>query len=137
MPAALVYEFECSTHSTRMGRSTHCSTILVWRGSWLLCSSTTLTWQGNIHAAGDDALSYLTLKMTGKDSSYQGTWQLNGENAPLQQGSLSASKQGDTSKIKLEKFSGNKAIVLSGTVGATAMSGKVSDTNLVFFFTKS
>ncbi|PSB17666.1 hypothetical protein C7B65_17870 [Phormidesmis priestleyi ULC007] len=94
-------------------------------------------WQGNIHAAGDDALSYLTLKMTGKDSTYQGTWQLEGQDGPLQKGSLSATKQGNTITLKLEKFSGNKAIVLSGTTGATSMTGKVVDTNLVFSFVKS
>ena len=95
------------------------------------------SWQGNLHAAGDDALSHLTLKMTGKGSTYQGTWQLEGQDGPLQKGSLSATKQGNAIQIKLEKFNGNQAIVLSGTVGATSMSGKVVNTNFVFSFTKS
>ena len=95
------------------------------------------SWQGNIHAKGDDALSYLSLKMTGKDSTYQGTWQLEGQDGPLQKGSFSATKQGNAIAIKLEKFNGNQAILLSGTAGATSMAGTVVNTNLVFSFKKS
>ncbi|MBE9183090.1 hypothetical protein IQ268_31640 [Oculatella sp. LEGE 06141] len=97
------------------------------------------TWQGNMHAAGDDALSYLTLQMTGGGSSYQGTWQLEGQDEILQAGTLSASKQGNTITISLEQFNGNQAIVLTGIVNAngTTLSGQVVNSTFVFYFTKN
>lgn len=97
------------------------------------------TWQGNMHSAGDDALSHLTLQMTGNESNYQGTWQLEGQDEILQSGNLSASKQGNTITIELEQFNGNQALVLAGTVSAngTTMSGQVVDSTFVFSFTKN
>jgi hypothetical protein len=97
------------------------------------------TWQGNMHSAGDDALSYLTLQMTGSEANYQGTWQVDGQDGILQSGNLSASKQGNTITLSLEQFNGNQPLVLAGTMNAngTTMSGQVVDSTFVFYFTKN
>ena len=101
--------------------------------------SVTGDWQGGMHSAGDDAVSSLALQMTGNGSTYQGTWQLLGADENLDEGSLSASKQGNTITLELEGFNGNQSIVLTGTVNAngTAMSGQVVNSSFVFSFTKS
>lgn len=96
-------------------------------------------WKGGMHSKGDDAVSSLRLQIKSSASGYQGSWQILGSAGVLQQGNLSATQQGSTLTIKLEKFNGNQPLLLKGTIksGGTSISGQVVDSSFVFFLSKS
>ncbi|HEY9629848.1 MAG: hypothetical protein HY785_24820 [Oscillatoriophycideae cyanobacterium NC_groundwater_1537_Pr4_S-0.65um_50_18] len=125
----------------RQGRSTVTTPTVVPQRPLRLTAPLVIsgTWQGNMHSAGDDALTHLTLQINGSNSNYQGTWQIDGQDGILDSGNLTATKQGSTMTINLNGLGSNQGIVLTGTVNAngTAISGQVVDSSFVFSFTKS
>lgn len=105
--------------------------------SFTMPASAIGAWQGGMHSKGDDAVTSLQLQIKSSASGYQGTWQVLGEGGVLQQGKLSGTQTGNKVSLKLEKFSGNTSLVLSGTLKGASMSGQVANSNFVFWLNKN
>lgn len=140
----LIALFTATTLTTGIAlQPTHAQPL--WQGqfptqslnSFTMPASAIGVWQGGIHSKGDDAVTSLRLQIKSSASGYQGTWQILGTTGVLQQGTLSGTQKGSLVTLKLDKFSGNTPLTLTGTIKGASMSGQIANSNFVFSLSKN